>query len=619
MDKKTWVVERDASIQIQQLTSEYLEDAIAMMENSFLRYENVCRALGVDKDPKAIAELDELMRATAKDGVTVIAVDKTKNKVIAAAFNKIQVRDAGGETPYFEIFAKTCQQRSSQAVVKFMLDIDNLCDLFDHCQVDCLLEIMFLGTLPEYRGKGIAKRLCEVSIEIAKNLLDGVNVKRSVDGRELGLEPVPKIVSAIFTSFITQRIGRQLDFQIAAERSYELFEFEGKTFASSIRYQLLTKKYLDDACGVLKATLFTSGNLCKAVGVPNDPEAAAELDQLPRRTAKDGVTVIAVEGSKDKVVGVAFNKILQPGGKFYDDLAKSFRNFRALQIIDLLHNENICNLFEHCQVDCLMEIMLLGTLPEYRKRGIAKKMCEISVEVAQKLLDGVNVKQSIDGEELPLEPVPKMVTATFGSFISQRIGRQLGSIHYQLLTAKYLDAACEVIKSTLFAPGNPFNPETLAELDQLPRTAAEDGVSIIAIDKNKDKVVGVAFNKLFTPGHTFYEDFKKSFNNPRSLRVVDFIVACESMCNLFERCQADCLMEIFLLGTLPEYRKQGIAKKLCKMSITVAQKLLDGVNVKRSLEGEELPLEPTPEAVTAIFNSFSRGIGRKLGFEIAAE
>jgi ribosomal protein S18 acetylase RimI-like enzyme len=57
-----------------------------------------------------------------------------------------------------------------------------------------------------------------------------------------------------------------------------------------------------------------------------------------------------------------------------------------------------------------MEILFLGTLPEYRKMGIAKKLCELSVDVAQKLYDGVNVKKCVDGKDLALLGVNSIFT-----------------------------------------------------------------------------------------------------------------------------------------------------------------------------------------------------------------
>jgi hypothetical protein len=83
-----------------------------------------------------------------------------------------------------------------------------------------------------------------------------------------------------------------------------------KFFVGSIRYQQLTAKYLDAACEVTRTALFPNESTCRTIGADKDPEALAELVEIARAAAKDGVTVIAVDKSTDKVAGVAFNKFL---------------------------------------------------------------------------------------------------------------------------------------------------------------------------------------------------------------------------------------------------------------------------------------------------------------------
>lgn len=115
-----------------------------------------------------------------------------------------------------------------------MADFDSRCDLFSLLQIDCLVEIMFLATLPNHRGKQISSKLCEASILLAQTLYGGENVKVPLDGGVLSLEPVPKAVSAIFTSFISQRIGKKLGFTRGLVVSYDDIEFEGRKYSSKI-------------------------------------------------------------------------------------------------------------------------------------------------------------------------------------------------------------------------------------------------------------------------------------------------------------------------------------------------------------------------------------------------
>lgn len=115
-----------------------------------------------------------------------------------------------------------------------MNDADGVVNLFELSNAKCLLELMFLAVLPEHRGKGIACKLCEYSLELGKELALGRNVKLGIDEKSLTIEPLPTAASAIFTSIVSQHIARKLNFIKAAEIGFDTFIFEGKSFASRI-------------------------------------------------------------------------------------------------------------------------------------------------------------------------------------------------------------------------------------------------------------------------------------------------------------------------------------------------------------------------------------------------
>ena len=77
-------------------------------------------------------------------------------------------------------------------------------------------------------------------------------------------------------------------------------------------YQKLTPKYLKQAAQTTKEILFSQGTIGRSFGVPEDPEALAELEQLPLEAAKDGMSIIAVDKTTDKIAGVSINKFLVP-------------------------------------------------------------------------------------------------------------------------------------------------------------------------------------------------------------------------------------------------------------------------------------------------------------------
>lgn len=204
------------------------------MRDSFFKDESVAIACEVSDNPEAKKELEELCVRAARDGVSLVCIDKTNGKIAAAAFNKLQIKNHPGDDTYFENFAKNCKQDASKGLVQFMIDADAACNLFEHYGVDCLLEIMFLATLPEYRKMGMGGKLTEISIELARKLFKGEMVKVPIDDAKLELDPVPKVVSAIFTSCITQKIGQNYGFNKTVEISFEKFFYKGKTFASKI-------------------------------------------------------------------------------------------------------------------------------------------------------------------------------------------------------------------------------------------------------------------------------------------------------------------------------------------------------------------------------------------------
>lgn len=212
-----------------------MQGAITVLYEAFYPHENVCVAVDFADNPNAMKEMDELIIAAARDGVSLVAVEKSSGTVVGAAFNKIQSKAAVKEYEnYFHNYYAKCKEPSTKAVLEFMMDFDGRCDLFSALNVDCLLEIMFLATLPSHRGKKISLKLCEASLLLAEALCGGDNVKVPLDDEILSLEPAPKVVWAIFTSFISQRIGEKLGFTRELAVSYDDLTYDGEKYSSKI-------------------------------------------------------------------------------------------------------------------------------------------------------------------------------------------------------------------------------------------------------------------------------------------------------------------------------------------------------------------------------------------------
>lgn len=125
--------------------------------------------------------------------------------------------------------------------------VDSQVDLYDLHKTDCSFEIMFLGTLPEFGQRSIGRLLCEYSIAIAVELKNGLNLDLLSSELRDG-NKIPDIVTAIFTSRYSQKLGELLGFTTHYEKSYTALEFDGKTFAerlsspASISLTLASKK-----------------------------------------------------------------------------------------------------------------------------------------------------------------------------------------------------------------------------------------------------------------------------------------------------------------------------------------------------------------------------------------
>lgn len=136
------------------------------------------------------------------------------------------------EPDFFDDFNKHhVQSANGKLLMQYMVDVDQKCDLFAHFNADCLLEIMFLATLPEFKGRSIGKILCQYSIDLADELRQGKNLEILP---EKDRHRRPTLVSAIFTSNISQKIGDALKFEHLATVLYVDCTYAGKTFAERI-------------------------------------------------------------------------------------------------------------------------------------------------------------------------------------------------------------------------------------------------------------------------------------------------------------------------------------------------------------------------------------------------
>lgn len=226
--------------------------ALKVIREAFCQDESVCIGTEVNKNPVAIEELLELCADAALDGASLVAVASDTGEVAAASFNKLQVATSdSSEKPFFEIFAEQrCTQPSSKALIKYMADVDARCNLFETYNVDCSLEIMFLGTLAPHRKNNLGTLLSTYSIELGRKLKDGpiatfthsdLGSKYTMMQNRKPINKVPKICQAIMTSIATQKIAKKLEFTVHLRIPFTEFLYDGKPYSERIGYDPYTE------------------------------------------------------------------------------------------------------------------------------------------------------------------------------------------------------------------------------------------------------------------------------------------------------------------------------------------------------------------------------------------
>ncbi|XP_046477180.1 arylalkylamine N-acetyltransferase-like 2 isoform X1 [Neodiprion pinetum] len=236
---RLWGSTEDGEVEFESLTTETLEDALQMLRDSFFKDESICQGVDLLSEPGAADELIELCRLSAKDGVSVVAVEVCTGRVVGVSFNKIQTLAVPGVKGFFEIFAENCKCDSSRELMDFMVDVDSRLNLFEHYNVDTLLEVMFLGTAISHRRRRIGELIVAASIELGKQLKAGKDVKTPVEIH--GVESIankdatPKLCSLICSSLYSYKICKNLGFDTLVTVSLADYEFKGKKYVERIR------------------------------------------------------------------------------------------------------------------------------------------------------------------------------------------------------------------------------------------------------------------------------------------------------------------------------------------------------------------------------------------------
>lgn len=116
------------------------------------------------------------------------------------------------------------------------------------------------------------------------------------------------------------------------------------------------------------------------------------------------------------------------------------------------------------------------------------------------------------------------------------------------------------------------NPVACEELVKLVELTAEDGVSLIAIDEETNKIVGASFNKLqmlSNSNNSFFENFRDNIcTQENSISLINFMIEMDAQVDLFKLFNVECSLEIMFLAVIPEYGGKGIGKMLVENTLS---------------------------------------------------
>ncbi|ALC46663.1 CG31248 [Drosophila busckii] len=231
---KLWSTLLEGKYELRSLSEADLEEALDVNDAAFFAHESVCIGceINLPENEQARKELRQLCVITAQDGVSLFIRHVESGRIVSVAFNKLQFAPPNGEEPFFVKFRNEhVKSPQAQALMNYMINMDTRIDVCAMYNIDCVLELMYLGTLPEFGCLGLGRALTEYTVKLAKEFAQGKNLEDVP--KELH-DKRPAAVTALWTSIYTQKIGKSLNFKVLNTVPFTEFKFDGKGFDERI-------------------------------------------------------------------------------------------------------------------------------------------------------------------------------------------------------------------------------------------------------------------------------------------------------------------------------------------------------------------------------------------------
>ncbi|CAG9768026.1 unnamed protein product [Ceutorhynchus assimilis] len=217
------------SFEYVRLTKNLLPEAMEVIRTSFWPSENMSVAMGLSKHPELFPYMDPIVLGAAKDGVSIVALDKATGKIAGVLINKF-----AGEKDHALTYDKQLESSQGLIIKNYLEYLTNLEEkMLEHCKGQTSFEIFLCGVRPEYRKRGIGTKLHEEAVELAKKLKNGEASRIPVDDDPLE-NIVPEIITDICTTKVTQKMSQDLNFTIGSRVDYDSLIFQGESLSAKV-------------------------------------------------------------------------------------------------------------------------------------------------------------------------------------------------------------------------------------------------------------------------------------------------------------------------------------------------------------------------------------------------
>ncbi|KAK7600811.1 hypothetical protein V9T40_008252 [Parthenolecanium corni] len=135
----------------------------------------------------------------------------------------------------------------------------------------------------------------------------------------------------------------------------------------------------------LRSNFFADEPLNKAVKLCDHGEKHHDLEMHSLKTLEDNLSVMAIDSNTNRIIGVALNGIQNPNDiKAAKEELLRAKDEKYKNIFSFLYDINRdLNLFAKYRVDQIFECRILSVDQNYRGQGLAQRLLEKSLEVAE--------------------------------------------------------------------------------------------------------------------------------------------------------------------------------------------------------------------------------------------